>query len=108
MDQDNQRIATRARECLGAGDIAGAATLYGQLCQLAADDPGVWQTHGLLLARVLRTGARTALGRIHRLLDAPIQATSMMRQVDRWAGWLTALAITLAVVGGLRSGMAGG
>lgn len=69
---------------------------------------GALNGHGLLVARVLRTGARTALGRIHRLLDAPIQATSMMRQVDRWAGWLTALAISLAIVGGLRSGMAVG
>jgi heavy metal translocating P-type ATPase len=61
---------------------------------------------GALLARVERPALEGSLGRIRELLDAPLDTTRVIRVTDRLAGWLATLAIALALIGGLRSGMA--
>ena len=58
----------------------------------AANGPATFE------ARVLRPWAEGWLGSVRRLLDAPLPATRMMRQVDRIAGHLAWISIVLAVI----------
>ncbi len=53
-----------------------------------------------LTVRVLRPVAQSRLARLRELLDAPLPATHLTRLVDRLAGVLAALSITLAAVAG--------
>jgi Cu2+-exporting ATPase len=59
--------------------------------------------HGALTLRVEAPLSEGSLGRLVALLDSPVESTRAMRTADRWAGWLTLLALTLAVVGGVAS-----
>jgi Cu2+-exporting ATPase len=63
---------------------------------------------GAFVGRVARTTDEGTLGRIRRLLEAPLPSTRTLRLTDRLAGWLAAAAVTLAFAGGLRSGLAEG
>ena len=63
---------------------------------------------GALLVRVERRALEGSLGRIRDLLDAPLDTTRIIRVTDRLAGWLASIAIALAFIGGMRSGLAEG
>ena len=69
---------------------------------------GATNGHGALVARVERPLAEGTLAVIKQLLDAPLSATHAMRTADRWAGRLTAIAIALALGGGLLALRSGG
>jgi heavy metal translocating P-type ATPase len=57
---------------------------------------------------VVRPWSEGALGRIRTLLNAPVPMTRVIRHVDRLAGKLAYLSIALALIGGVRTGLAEG
>lgn len=60
---------------------------------------------GVLTACVERPWKDGPLAQVLALLDAPLPPTRVMRSVDRWASWLAALSVLLAIGGGIRSGV---
>lgn len=78
---------------------------------VATGDPvpaGALNGPGALELVVEAVGEDDTLGRIQALLSRPLPATAALRMADRWAGRIAALALVLAVLGGLRSGLEGG
>ncbi len=73
---------------VAAGDLVPAGSVNGT---------------GALLGRVERAALDGSLGRIRELLDAPLDATRVMRVTDRLAAWLVTLAVALALIGGFRT-----
>lgn len=66
---------------------------------------GAINTDGALQLEVRRAATEGSLAHLRRLLEAPLAMAPALRTADRLAGALAALAITLALVGGLRDGL---
>ena len=74
----------------------------------AAIDAGAVNGTGTLRARVTAAVAEGSLGRVRKLLEAPLPRTRLLRLTDKLSGWLALVAVVLAAYGAWRSTLQSG